>query len=133
MNQRQIMMRFAAAAVGLYLLAALVAAAPPSEQVALTIDLGDGRVKQFPAIAWRDGMTVGDVMAAAKEQGLHYRVRGSGATAFITEIEGVKNEGAAGRNWIYRVNGKLGDRSFAVFPVRPGDKVTWRFEAYRPE
>jgi hypothetical protein len=39
----------------------------------------------------------------------------------------VKNEGAGGRNWTYRVNDKHADRSFAVYELQPGDHVLWTF------
>lgn len=58
---------------------------------------------------------------------------GSGETAFVKAIDGVENEKAAGDNWTFKVNGKLGDRSSGVFELKPGDDVVWRFGAYAPE
>lgn len=49
---------------------------------------------------------------------------------FVTSIAGVDNLAAAGDNWVYRVNGKLGDKSAALYPVNSGDQVLWVFGKY---
>ena len=59
-----------------------------------------------------------------------FRYRGSGSTAFLYRIDDLENEGR-GRNWIFRVNGKLGQRSFALHELRPSDRVLWKFDTYR--
>ena len=38
-----------------------------------------------------------------------------------------------GKNWIYRVNGVLGDKGSGVFAVKPQDKAVWSFGKYEPE
>jgi hypothetical protein len=98
------------------------------ETVSLAIDFGDNR-RTFEALPWREGMTVRDALAAAGHTtaGLKFSEQGSGEAAFLTQIDGVANEGASGRNWTFTVNGKFGDRSFAIFPLRPGDEVLWSF------
>jgi hypothetical protein len=45
----------------------------------------------------------------------------------LTSINGVANEGAGGNNWTYEVNGRSGDRSYAVYELRAGDRVLWTF------
>jgi hypothetical protein len=104
----------------------------PAAAVRLAIDYGDGVEKHFTSLAWREGMTVLDAMKAAQEhpRGIEFQFRGSGATAFLTQIDDVKNEGA-GRNWIYRVNGDLAERGFAVQKLAAGDTVLWKFEKSR--
>ena len=57
----------------------------------------------------------------------------SDTTAFIVSIDGVENEKSLGDNWVYRVNGSLGDTSAGLFPVRPGDTVEWTFGKYQPD
>jgi len=42
----------------------------------------------------------------------------------------LKNERGRGSNWIYWVNKKMGDRSFAVKELMPSDHVLWRFGEY---
>ena len=105
------------------------AAATPAEKVSLTVDFGDGRRKNFDAIAWRDGMTVADMF----NRGLDVATtqKGSGESAFITTIDGRANEGTAGRNWIYSVNGKIAECSCAIYRLQPGDRVLWEFGAQR--
>ena len=49
---------------------------------------------------------------------------------FVTSIGGVDNLVAAGDNWVYRVNGKLGDKSAGLYRVEPGDEVLWVFAKY---
>jgi hypothetical protein len=108
-----------------------VVADESNQTVSLIVDFGDGRTREWTAIGWRKGMTVGDLLAAAAahdaEKALAFAQQGSGGSAFLTTLDGVANEGPAGRNWTYQVNGKRADRSFAVYELQPGDQVLWRF------
>jgi hypothetical protein len=101
----------------------------PKEKIALTIDFGDGRPKNFDAIAWRSGMTVADAMKAAS--GVTVAQKGSGQSAFVTSIDGVQNQGADAHNWMYKINGKVADRSFAVYELKPGDRILWTFGSWQ--
>jgi hypothetical protein len=105
-------------------------AASPVVQV--TIDYADGVQKHFSHLGWKRGMTVLDAMLAADQhpRGIAIVHRGKGATALLTRIDDVENEGA-GRNWVYRVNGKLADRSMGVYELQSGDTVLWKFEKYQ--
>ncbi len=106
---------------------------PAQKQVVtLVIDYGDGVQKQFTQLKWREGLTVLNLMnAAAKHpRGIQFKYRGRGATAFLTQIDDLKNDGKD-HNWVYRVNGRLADKSFAVFTLKPGDAVLWKFGEYR--
>jgi len=108
------------------------AADEPPKTVALVIDYADGVQKHFPQMRWKDGMTVLDLLEAAQKhpRGIRFEYRGRGATAFLLQIDDLKNEGR-GRNWVYRVNGKLADRSFAVQKLEARDRVVWEFGEYR--
>jgi Domain of unknown function (DUF4430) len=97
----------------------------PQQKVELTIDFGGGRQKNFEAAAWHNGMTVADAMNASP--GLKVTQKGSDQSAFVTAIDGIENQGADGQNWTYSVNGQIADRSFAVYELRPGDRVLWTF------
>jgi hypothetical protein len=101
--------------------------APAKQTVALSIDFGDGRRQEFKPVAWREDMTVRDVTRETPREDLKLEVRGEGASAFLANLDGVANEGAEGRNWMYSVNGKPGDRSFAIYELKPGDQVLWTF------
>ena len=105
--------------------AASVADRVPQEKVKLSIDFGGGRQINFDTVAWHNGMTVADAMSASS--GLKITQKGSGQSAFVTSIDGVENQGAEGQNWTYSVNGRIADRSYAVYELRPGDRVLWKF------
>lgn len=86
------------------------------------------------AIPCSSDSTVLSIMQRAQNIGdLSFTSRSAGETAFLSAIEGVENEGGGGDNWVFRVNGKLGDRSCGVFPVSPRDEIEWRFGAYDQE
>ena len=96
-----------------------------AERVTLTIDFGDRGPRQAEVTSWSEGMTVGDLLNRVRR--LSVAQQGSGASAFVTQINGVTNEGAGGRNWIYSVNGKAADRSLGIYELRPNDHVLWTF------
>ncbi|MEO8494364.1 MAG: DUF4430 domain-containing protein [Planctomycetota bacterium] len=107
-------------------------AADKPDPVRLVIDYNDGVEKRFNAIAWKPGMTVMDAMLAAQEhpRGIRFEHKGKGATVLLTKIDDVENEGS-GRNWLYRVNGKPGDRSIGILELKAGDTVLWKFDKYQ--
>jgi hypothetical protein len=118
----------------LALVAVMAAAAPPSraqeaeKTVRLTIDYGDSVEKSFTALVWQEKLTVlGALEAAARHpRGITFKHRGSGASAFVTAIDDIANEGR-GRNWTYQVNGKRADKSCGVWELKAGDAVVWRY------
>ncbi len=99
--------------------------------VRLTVDYGDGVAKTVSNLAWSKGNTVLDVMKAAtsRPHGISFSFTGSGASAVLTKIDDVQNQGggAGKKNWQYWVNGAYGDRSFATFELQAQDLVVWRF------
>jgi hypothetical protein len=80
-------------------------------------------------VPWQTEMTVFDVISRFSPA-LGVESTGQGESLFVKSIAGQKNLGSAGDNWIYRVNGQLGDRSCAVYPVSAGDEVVWSFGKY---
>lgn len=100
-----------------------------AEGVHLVIDFGDGPRREFASIPWRSGITVADLLRGNPD--LTVLQKGTGAAAFLTTINGVENQGADGKNWLYEVNGKVGDRSFAIYELRGGDRVLWTFRPGR--
>jgi len=121
------------------LLAAMLLAIPAagerahaqSATVRLVVDCGDGVIKTITGLPWAKGSTVLDVMNAAKDRphGITFSYSGSGASAFLTRIDDVANEGgaAAKKNWQLWVNTSYADKSFGVYEVQPLDVVFWRF------
>lgn len=102
-------------------------------KIRLVIDYGDGVQKHFTRLPASEGATVlAAVEAAARHpRGIKFKIRGSGSTTFLTQIDDAENQGARGRNWTYRVNGKLGDRSCALQKLKAGDTILWKFEQYQ--
>lgn len=105
---------------------------PDVKKVLLTVDYGDGVQKKFTSIAWKDKMTILDMLNAVTQhrRGIRFKYRASGSIALLTSIDDLKNEGGKGKNWIYWVNQKLGERSFAIRSLSAGDHVLWRFGTY---
>lgn len=99
--------------------------APLANTVSLVVDFGDGNLPKTDKAFWTKGMTVRDLLNGVPRQSVSQQ--GAGAAAFLVSIDSVKNEGAGGRNWMYSVNGKRADRSFAVYELQPGDVVVWSF------
>lgn len=97
----------------------------------MVIDYDDGVEKHFQ-LAWKPGLTVLDVLQAAQRhpRGIQFVYRGERDTAFLTQIDDLKNEGR-GRNWLFSVNGQLGQRGFAVTEVKASDRVRWQFTRYK--
>lgn len=108
---------------------------PPTEKhsvkttLKLTVDFSDGYEVSYDLIEWRRGMTVLDVMRDLSRHAhpLTFEFRGKGETAFLTSIQGVKNQGGEGGNWIFRVNGKLAKQGCGVTALEKGDTILWRF------
>ncbi len=102
-----------------------------SATVRLVIDYGDGAVKIFTDLPWSKGTTVLDVMNAAqgRPHGITFKHTGSGATALLTQIDDVANEGGGTgkKNWQFWVNTTYADRSFGAYEVQALDVIFWRF------
>jgi hypothetical protein len=100
-----------------------------SATVRLVVDYGDGVIKTITDLPWAKGSTVLDVMNAAKSHGISFSYTGSGASAFLTRIDDVANEGGGGskKNWQLWVNTSYADKSFGVYELQPLDVVFWRF------
>jgi len=100
----------------------------------LHIVFGDGTEKQFSSLPWRSGLTVAQALdlAAERPPGLNYAHRGNGTGALLTRIDAQTNEGPGddSRNWIYRINGRLADKSYAAYVLQPGDVILWTFSKY---
>jgi|SRR5436305_2578460 len=102
-----------------------------SATVRLVIDYGDGVVKTISDLPWSKGQTVLDLMNAARAHphGITFRATGSGASAFLTQIDDFANQngGAGKKNWQFWVNTAYADRSFGVYELQAYDVVFWRF------
>jgi Domain of unknown function (DUF4430) len=97
--------------------------------VALVIELPGDVELHYKAIPFTDGMTVFDLMTAASKHShaLSFKHSGAGEFAFLHEIEGVKNEGASGKNWTYQVDGQRAKVGMGSMKLKVGNHVLWRF------
>lgn len=106
-------------------------AAAQAPTVRLVVDYGDGTVKIIAGLPWSKGNTILDVMKVAQTRphGISFSYTGSGASAFLTKIDDVQNQGGGTgkKNWQLWVNNSYVDRSFGEFVVRPSEVVYWRF------
>ncbi len=116
--------------------AASSSSADPKAAVELVVDYGDGVEKRFKSLPWSQNMTVLDALNAAKSSphGITFEHRGSGDSVFLLKIDDLGNEGGGKgkRNWLYEVNGKLGNKSCGIFQVAEGDRIVWTFGARVP-
>jgi hypothetical protein len=103
---------------------------PTGKTVTLTIDFGNGARRVFDDLPWTPGLTLGKLMEGARDfrPAVTFTQQGEGKMAFLSSLEGVANEsGADGRYWLYSVDGRHGDVSFAVKPLDAGAVVLWEF------
>ena len=68
------------------------------------------------------------LQAFAQQQGLALTYKGSGATAYVTGINGY-NAGPAGTmtGWLYSVNGTLPGSSMGVYTLKDGDSISMTY------
>ena len=102
---------------------------PTGETVALKINFGNGASKVFAALPWRPELTVAEVLEAAQEfrPGIQFVQKGSGSSGFLVSLDGLANQGASGRNWIYQLDGQHATQSFCVQKIEPGMQILWTF------
>ncbi len=99
--------------------------------ITIAIDSGDGQPLREVFIDIRDGMTVIDAMRRAKAAGsIEFAAQGRGEGSFVTQINGVANGGADGRNWLFDINGAEAQVGAGAIELKGGDRVLWRFGAY---
>jgi hypothetical protein len=103
---------------------------PQAQTVSLVIDFGNGVRREFTALPWREGMTVGDLMRAARQfrPGIAFTQQGEGKMALLTSLDGVANGAADGRFWMYEVDGRQAKVSFEVQPLAAGQRTLWAFK-----
>jgi hypothetical protein len=108
----------------------------PTARVKLVIDYGDGTQKVFAGLSWKEGMTVLDTLKSAQRapHGISFDHQGEGATAFVTQIDDLRNQGGGkeAKNWQYRVNGTFVKESSGTRGLQPGDEVLWIFDHFPP-
>jgi hypothetical protein len=106
-------------------------AVDPANAVILATEI-EGSGRSSVSLTHQTEMTLLDLMQRAAEHSDDWRFhfQGRGAGAFLTQLAGLENEGAGGRNWQYEVNGKRAEMSFGACPLSRGDRVLWKFGPY---
>jgi hypothetical protein len=100
--------------------------------ISIEVDFG-GRADNFECeIDWQPGMTVLDATqyATTQEKIRELKIRGDGPMALLIGINGVENEGAAGDNWVFSVNGKVSNKGCGTYQLNAGDQVRWKMDKY---
>lgn len=103
------------------------------DTVGLTVQIANKGQLPLYETPWTPGMTVRDLMRAARREGrLTFDETGEDDGAMLIAINETKNEGGSpeNHNWIFRVNGKPGDKSFGIYELQKGDIVSWKFGPY---
>jgi hypothetical protein len=129
-----------ALALGMFAHPAWAADPLPSQNktalIRVTIDYGNGVEKTFDSIAWRQGLTAWEATLEAVKKAPQLQVKhtGSGSSVFVTEIDGVANQGggAKKKNWQYSVNDEYADVGPGAKVLKAGDRVVWRFAEASP-
>lgn len=99
----------------------------------LKIDFGDGTNKQFTVTTDAPATVLSLLQAAAEQGDIEMEFSSSGETAFVETLNKIANEGPGGKNWTYRVNGKLAHHSCGVADLSDKDVVEWTLGEYKPE
>ena len=105
-----------------------------TKTVRLVVDYGDGVEKHFTALRWKEGLTAFEALGLAKghPRGITFEYKDFGGDLgyLITKIDDLENEGGGGgaRNWVYKVNDKLGTGACNRRELQAGDVVRWTFE-----
>jgi hypothetical protein len=97
--------------------------------VRVKIQRGQGAEVLEGAVPWTEGLTVFDALSGVSPP-IAVESTGQGESLFVQSIAGQANLGSAGDNWIYRVNGQLGDRSSGIYELEAGDQIEWSFGKY---
>lgn len=98
--------------------------------ITLSIALADDCELTYSALPFKEGMTVADLLASAAKhkRPLQFKSKGSGEFAFLTELEGVKNAGASGKNWTFKVDGQRAKVGMGSMKLKAGSHVLWLLE-----
>lgn len=100
---------------------------PVAAPVMLTIETDQGAKVRAIEIGWSDKLTP---LGVLRRNGTPVEFTGSGPSAFLTSIAEIENEGTAGRNWQYWVDGERGNVSADAMPLEPGAALLWKFAEY---
>lgn len=96
----------------------------------VTIEIEGGATAMQPiTVRHRPLMTVLDTLKLASQasSAWEFTYQGQGELFMLTQIAGQTNQGEAGLNWQYDVNGRRAELGIGQQRVEPGDRVLWKF------
>lgn len=99
----------------------------------LVLDFGDTEKRKISVEVNSPATVLSLLQAGTTQIGASLEYSGSSETAFVKSINGVANEGRNGKNWIFKINGELGDCSCGVAGIDDGDEVLWQLGSYNTE
>ncbi len=88
-----------------------------------------GEILKTTEVKMEKDDTVLDVLKrVTRANKIHMEFRGRGATAYIEGIDNIYEfDYGSGSGWMFNMNGKYPNRGAGVWPVKPGDKIEWRY------
>ena len=86
--------------------------------------------EQIPAEAGHTQSVLAYMQAMQKKGLVEFTSSGEGDMVLIESLQGLKNQGATGKNWLYAVDGKLANRGVATMTVAGGQRVQWCYVTY---
>ncbi|MBM7642549.1 DUF4430 domain-containing protein [Streptococcus loxodontisalivarius] len=92
------------------------------ESFTLTIEV-DGKQTAEETLEFTEGQTLMEVLKANHEV--------EEKDGFITSIDGQAQDIAAGKYWMFEINGQMADKGANDIEVQKGDKVRFYLEAYQ--
>jgi hypothetical protein len=98
---------------------------PIDQATIVEIDFRDGSAVVFRLEALPQPPTIMEVMKLLRQhpRSPELKIRGEADLAFLESIDGLGTEG--GKGWLYKVDGRPGDRSIGIYELKPGQVVRW--------
>lgn len=99
------------------------------QKVSLMLDFGDGVVKTYQDVEWREEMSVFDLLKAVAEKNnlqFSYKDYGGDMGMFIESVDNRKNSAKGDFWWQYWVNNEYGEIGSGKKILKPGDAVEWK-------
>ena len=105
----------------------------PANEVHVEVKIGDELIRFEPLMLTEPGrkQSVEQWMKLLDEQDESFRfeANGTGATFFVIEVQGQRNEGRGGKNWFLLIDGKMSMRGAGSTEVGGGSTITWLYRA----
>ncbi|MCH7882934.1 DUF4430 domain-containing protein [Patescibacteria group bacterium] len=99
------------------------------QRVSLMLDFGNGTIKTFRDIEWKQGMNVFDLLksvAGKNNLEFSYKDYEGDLGVFIKSIDNLENSAEGNFWWQYWVNNKYGKVGSSNYILKPGDVIEWK-------